>query len=327
MSELHVRQIRAYLDRTFRPLIDLQDVQNRSAEEQEIILLTRALAAFSVAYIGKTDPENAAKTVTDGWEDNGLDAIFYHPSDRVLYLVQSKWRQDGFGTIDRGEIQKFIKGFRDLLNARWDRSNEKVSSRSHELDAVLDDASTRIVLLIVYTGQEGLSKHVSQDLEDVINEINDPAELASTQVLRQSNVYSAVAHGLEGAPMDVDVALYDWGQVREPYVGFYGQVSASDIAGWFSIHQDRLLAPNIRMFLGATEVNESIVHTLLNNPQDFWYFNNGITALCRTVHKKPIGGNTRETGLFECHDLRRCKWGSDRGGNNSGGRKGPRLRG
>ena len=58
------------------------------------------------------------------------------------------------------------------------------------------------------------------------------------------------------------------------------------------------------MFLGASEVNETILSTLLNSPEDFWYFNNGITALARTIKKKPIGGNTRETGFFECQDLR-----------------------
>jgi hypothetical protein len=304
MSELHVRQIRANLEKVFKPLIDLSDVSGRPAEEQANCLLTRALAAFALAYLANIKPEDAAKAVTDGWHDNGLDAVYYHPADRVLYLVQSKWRHDGSGTIDRGEIQKFLKGFRDLLNARWERFNAKVAAKSHDLDAVLDDASTRIVLLIVYTGQEGLSQEVSQDLRDVIDEINDPTELVSTQILRQADVYSAVAQGLEGAPIDVDVALYDWGQVREPYLGFYGQVSASDVAVWFGSYQNRLLAPNIRMFLGATEVNETIVNTLLTAPQDFWYFNNGVTALCRTIQKKPIGGNTRETGFFECHDLR-----------------------
>lgn len=304
MSELHVRQIRANLEKVFRPLIDLSDVSERPAGDQANFLLTRALAAFALAYLANLKPEDAAKAVTDGCHDNGLDAIYYHPAERVLYLVQSKWRQDGSGTIDRGEIQKFLKGFRDLLNARWDRFNRKVAVKSHDLDAVLDDASTRIVLLIVYTGQEGLSPEVLQDVRDVIDEINDPTELVSTQILRQADVYSAVAQGLEGAPIDVDVALYDWGQVREPYLGFYGQVSASDVAEWFGNHQNRLLAPNIRMFLGATEVNETIVNTLLTAPQDFWYFNNGVTALCRTIRKKPIGGNTRETGFFECHDLR-----------------------
>jgi hypothetical protein len=58
------------------------------------------------------------------------------------------------------------------------------------------------------------------------------------------------------------------------------------------------------MFLGSTEVNSTILDTVTKEPRDFWYFNNGISALCRTVKKKPIGGNTRETGIFECHELR-----------------------
>jgi hypothetical protein len=47
-----------------------------------------------------------------------------------------------------------------------------------------------------------------------------------------------------------------------------------------------------------------MVETLTNQPENFWYFNNGVTALCRSVSKKPLGGNTRETGYFECSDLR-----------------------
>jgi hypothetical protein len=304
MSELHVRQIRAYLERTFRPLINLDDVAERPEDQQASVLLTRALAAFAIAYIAKVEPNDAAQAVTDGWEDNGVDAVYYDRTEKTLYIVQSKWRYDGSGSVDRGEIQKFIKGFRDLLNARWARFNEKISSRSTELDAILDDAATRIVLLVTYTGQEALSEHVSLDLAEVVNEINDPTELVSVHVFRQSDIYAAVAQGLDGAPINVDVALYDWGQAREPYTGFYGQVSASDVAEWFSVHQSRLFSPNIRMFLGLTEVNEIIVETLLHAPQHFWYFNNGITVLCRTIQKKPIGGNTRETGYFECHDLR-----------------------
>jgi hypothetical protein len=304
MSELHVRQIRSNLEKVFSPFIDVSDIATRPKDERTNCLLTRSLAAFAIAYLANVKPEDAAKAVTDGWHDNGLDAIFYHPTNKVLYLVQSKWRHDGSQSIDRGEMQKFLKGLKDLLNARWTRFNDKVRSRSHELDGALDDASTRIVLLITYTGQQGLSPEVSQDLHDVIDEINDPIELAESQVFRQADIYSAVAQGLEGAPIDVDVVLFDWGQIRDPYVGFYGQVSASDIGGWFGTHRNRLLSQNIRMFLGKTDVNDTIVNTLVNAPQDFWYFNNGITALCRTIKKKPIGGSTRETGYFECHDLR-----------------------
>lgn len=304
MSELHVHQIRANIVKVFKPHVDLSDVAGKPPEEQANHFLTRGLAALALGYIANIKPDEAARAVTDGFQDNGLDAVHFHSPDRVLYLVQSKWRHDGSGSLGRGEVQRFLKGFKDLLNARWERFNAKISSRSAELDAALDDASMRIVLLITYTGQDALSAEIAQDIRDVVDEINDPTELVSLQVLRQADLYAAVAQGLEGAPIDIDVALYDWGQVREPYTGFYGQVSASDVAAWFAAHQNRLLAPNIRMFLGATEVNETILKTLHASPEDFWYFNNGVTALARTIKKKPIGGNTRETGFFECRDLR-----------------------
>src|SRR5262245_31944201 len=147
MSELHVRQIRAAIEKTFKPVIDISDVSPRPPDEQMNAMLTRGLAALALSYIANIKPEDAARAVTDGFQDNGLDAVYYHLTDRILYLVQSKWRHDGSGTVERGEMQKFLKGFRDLLNARWDRFNAKISSRASELDGALDDAATRIVLL------------------------------------------------------------------------------------------------------------------------------------------------------------------------------------
>lgn len=304
MSDLHVRQIRAFLEKHFTSFIDLKDVALRSKEDQTNHFLTRALAALSLHYIANITIKDAALAVTDGADDNGIDALYYHQSDRILFLCQSKYHHDGTATIDRGSLQKYIKGFKDILNARWERFGALVSNQSSILDKALDDASTRIVLLITYTGQDSVSTEVKQDIEDLLQEINDTSELVTFKVLRQSDNYTAIAHGTEGIPIDLDVVLYDWGQVREPYSAFYGQVSASDIANWVNLHHNKLLTPNIRMFLGSTEVNETILKTLKESPEDFWYFNNGITVLCRTIRKKPIGGSTRENGIFECHDLR-----------------------
>jgi hypothetical protein len=64
-----------------------------------------------------------------------------------------------------------------------------------------------------------------------------------------------------GHRLDLQVVLYDWGQVREPYQGFYGQVAASDVAEWLTKYQNRLFAPNLRVFLGVTQVNASMVET------------------------------------------------------------------
>jgi hypothetical protein len=304
MSELHIRQIKAALEQHFSKKIDMSDLSTRPQEEQERTFLSRAQAAFVLTYLTGESATELAESITDGSQDNGIDAIFYHTTERVLYLAQSKWKSRGTGSISRGEVQKFLKGFRDLISYRWQRFNPKIQRISSLLESTLYDTSTRIVVVFAYTGQEQISKDIENDIQDFLDEFNDPTELISVQVLRQGDIYAAVAQGVEGAPIDIDVALYDWGQVREPYVAFYGQVAASDVAGWFVRHQSRLFAPNIRMFLGPTEVNSTMVETLATSAQNFWYFNNGITALCRTIAKKPVGGASRETGFFECRDLR-----------------------
>ena len=90
--------------------------------------------------------------------------------------------------------------------------------------------------------------------------------------------------------------------LQKSHKSYYGQVAASDIVQW-DFHHPRLFAPNIRMFLGSTEVNQSLMDTLRNNPENFWYFNNGITALCSTIKKKRLGGEQRDAGVFECSDV------------------------
>jgi len=65
-------------------------------------------------------------------------------------------------------------------------------------------------------------------------------------------------------------------------------------------HGNRLFERNLRQFLGGSTVNQDIVVTLTQRPLDFWYFNNGITAIATDIAKKPIGGNSTESGIFEC---------------------------
>jgi hypothetical protein len=304
MSAIHIRQIKAFLTNTFQGLINLSDYVDKPDSEKESAFLTRALAAFSIMTLADTDASTAAQCVTDGFGDNGLDAVHHEPIEGILYLVQSKWDHDGSGSIARGDAQKFIKGFRDIIAPNFNRFNSKIQQMSDLVNAAISDARTRIFLVVVYSGQQPLSTEVKSDFDDVLKEMNDPTELVTLKVLRQLNIYSTISHGATGAPIDIDVALYEWAQTREPHQAYYGQVSASDVASWWDEHYPRIFAPNIRMFLGDTDVNQSLLTTLRAKPENFWYFNNGITALCTSVAKKAIGGSSRDMGVFECKDLR-----------------------
>lgn len=304
MSVIHVRQIKSSLEKVFASSINLEDAEQKSKPERENIFLSRALAALAIKILTEIPPEEASSRVTDGFQDNGLDAVYYHSQERILYVVQAKWKHNGSGSIERGEAQKFIKGFQDLVNARFERFNDRIKLRKKEIEDSLEDARTRFMLVIAHTGQQGLSDVVQRDFQDLLDELNDTSEIVTLRELRQSNLHSSVVQGMQGEPINVDVAMHEWGQTQDPYKAYYGQVAATDIAEWWKRYYPRLFAPNIRMFLGDTSVNETLIETMAKDPEKFWYFNNGITALCSSIEKKPLGGGARQTGLFECRDFR-----------------------
>jgi hypothetical protein len=79
--------------------IDLADAPDSGAEREKCFL-TRALAAFAVAQLTGIVPAEAAKTVTDGSNDNGIDAIHYDVATKTMYVVQAKWHGDGNGSLE-----------------------------------------------------------------------------------------------------------------------------------------------------------------------------------------------------------------------------------
>jgi hypothetical protein len=303
MSIIHVRQIEAKLRSLFTNLIDLSDCADKPQSEKASVFLTRALAAFAILATADVTPDQAALCITDGFHDNGIDAVYFDSREKALFCVQTKWRHDGTGSIERGDTLKFITGVKDLINAEFDRFNNKIKSRSTEILDALSLANTRIILLVAYTGQGALGKDISRDFEDFLRDMNDPSEVVELRILQQANLHAIIASGTLGTPINFDVVLKDWGQLREPFSAYYGLVSATEVADWWNRYYPKLFMPNIRSFLGETEINQSIVETLLSEPEKFWYFNNGITALCGSIHKKPLGGNTHEAGIFSCCDV------------------------
>lgn len=302
MSQLHVTQIAGVLHRHFDGLIDIADASPNAADREKCFL-SRALSAFAVAQLAGVPPADAAGFVTDGSGDNGVDAIYFDRTSKTLYIVQAKWFGDGHGSFDRADVLKLTTGFRDLVNLAFDRFNSKLRKHESAVKEAFYDANARYVIVPIYTGQEDFAVEPQRDLDDCLLEFNDSKdpdaeELLTARVLKQSDVYSLITRGVQGAPIDLDVLLYEWGEVQEPYA-VYGQVAASDIAAWWNSNYPQIVAPNIRMFLGnETEVNIAIQNTLINEPEHFWHFNNGITVLCQSIKRKMIGGNTRSTGHF-----------------------------
>jgi hypothetical protein len=299
MSLIHVGHIRNALETRFGGLVDLSDVGPAPPPQMDSLRLTRSLAAFAIAELGALDDTAAANAVTDGPQDNGIDAVYYDPAEHSCFLVQSKWIDSGNGSLELGDALKFIKGVRDLLEARFDQFNDKLRRHQDKIFSALADTSAKFSIVLAYTGEQPLSAEVKRPFDELLAEMNSPTEIVSLVLLDQARLHLIVAAGVAPDAVDLEIMLHQWGLVKEPYVAYYGQVAVSDVAAWGE-YGVRLTSKNLRQFKGLTEVNESITKTLSANPEKFWYFNNGVTILCDSVRKKPLGGSRADIGTFEC---------------------------
>jgi hypothetical protein len=94
---LTVTRLANAIDQKFNGLIPVDDLKYACEDDVRKHRLSRGLAAFAIASLTNCDPKEEAISITDGYGDQGLDAIFFDASDKALYIVQSKW-SDAFAT-------------------------------------------------------------------------------------------------------------------------------------------------------------------------------------------------------------------------------------
>lgn len=117
--------------------IDISDARND--DDKENFLLTRAYAAYTLQILAQLDITVAAIAIVDGFDDNGIDAIYFDRRNKELWLVQSKWIKNGSGEPDTGETSRFKNGVVDLIDLKFDRFNAKVKSKESDVIEALED--------------------------------------------------------------------------------------------------------------------------------------------------------------------------------------------
>lgn len=304
MSILHLNQIERHLSLKFKDKIDLMDVsKGKNNNSQENFFLTRALSAYSLHFLAQIGELEAAEAVTDGSNDNGLDAILFDKKNSRLYLVQSKWIKNGKGEPSSGDIHKFIQGITDLINLKFEKFNEKIRAKKEEITAAISNPTTKYSIVVCYTGVNGLAEPSNRLISDFVSDLNDASEIVDLEVLRQSELHDSIVTKLTGSPIDVLVNLKQWGRIQEPYTAYYGQVSGKQIANLWKKHHERLFSKNLRSVLGDTDINQEMRITLASEPEKFWYYNNGITLIASQIKKTMQHGSDKDIGEFSCEDI------------------------
>lgn len=87
-------------------------------------------------------------------------------------------------------------------------------------------------------------------------------------------------------------------------MAFIGVIDGATLAQLWVENRARLFSSNIREFIGNTAVNIDIRKTAIEEPEHFFYYNNGVTILCDKINKHAAGGADHTFGTFHIENMK-----------------------
>lgn len=233
-----------------------------------------------------TDPEDAVLKI----KDLGVDVVLEDQDNQQLYLMQCKYtgsnRKAKQNPASESEILQFATVHSNLLDREWVRSHASVAA--HDLLGNYVDYINNGWTPNYYFITTGA--------------IDSRAEVAFSNALSPKEAQEASATGtlfdLSGLKafyirtLSIDDDLPDEIKVDIPQDFFFvkskprktliASVKGSWLKHLYNQHKESLFSWNIRGYMGNRGLNNEIARTAEASPEDFFYYNNGVSAICKS---------------------------------------------
>lgn len=262
---------------------------------------------FLRAYLTEEE-KSAADAVTGGSGDKSVDAVLVDHKAKAVFLVQGKYRQKILGKSEkRGDVMGFAnlaKPFADSEPGPFGILRKNMHAHAAKL---LSEARPYVVehgyrLWMYYVTLGSVSAALVDEAQETVTEA---AYDAVMEVLDGHRLMHLLRDYLDGvAPpiptLDLKMEQHAGVKVNGVLQRFDSQnkieswvfsMRGDDVAQMYEFAGIRLYARNIRGFLGEkTPINEGMTATLNEEPDRFFYYNNGITIICDRAEKRSSSG-------------------------------------
>jgi hypothetical protein len=287
--------LREWAEATFKESFDsLQDIQRSK-------LMARF---FAEKVLGPRNPallpfaeEDLEACVVDGKGDCGVD--FISRETGVVLIVQAKYSRGKKLAKRQREDSGDFEYFRGVLSRLKDFREIDMAQPLREVAAEIDWETDKFQLNYITLRQLVANEEHSAaagavpipdipDLQDrtelyLLDENKLNLELRDTLSMEQSEAKVVRLQFTENEDSPPWVRL-GGASVRPCYVG---RISGAQLATLFTEHKSRLFGLNIRNYIGDNATNKAIRKTALEDAEEFFFFNNGISALATRVTPDP----------------------------------------
>ncbi len=258
---------------------------------------SRAFAAwFAITFFDVEEDDALESAAADGGNDQGIDIVFADVSSEEIVILQAHCPENFSKITPKGKWDAVVAAIPYIKDPKLIASAGR-PDLAEQLQALQKANPTYSYTVGLIT----LGKKSDQIDRSVIAHGADPAfkgfnffHYAQDGIISK---YQSLINAEAGIPEDTlqfsGNYFEDSGDYGRAWVG---SVSASELKRLHSVHQDKLFAGNIRLFLGARKggINEQIIKTAQTSPGNFWALNNGITIVADSA--TPVG-KPKSSGL------------------------------
>jgi hypothetical protein len=253
------------------------------------------LVWFLRAFITESEDE-AVKSLTGISRDKGIDAVFIDEPARIVFIIQSKYRQKfnekqetrqdvmqfaqlaGVLYGEHVEFSNFIKSIDTAVRKRLEEARERLLKRKYRLQ-------------LYYVSPGKISKTMRDEAYHTVRCQDSSASFDAFDGKRLIFLLRDYLDGVAPPVPSLDLEIETGQGVR--VTGILNRFDAkTEIESWvfpmsgesvgqlYEFAGVRLFARNVRGYLGNSDINHGMDTTIEKEPQFFWYYNNGITIVC-----------------------------------------------
>ena len=247
--------------------------------------------------------EEAAELITEGGNDAGVDGIHIsevNDGEFAVTIFQGKYKVKdlrGIANFPENGVQKAVNTVATLFDpAKKIELNNRIAPKVEEIRSLVRDGYIPSVCVVLCNNgtkwSEQAQNWIAQSgfTEDQVKWVHYNHDCIVSVLQRKKAVDDSIR--LEGKAVIED---FNFRRV------LIGKVAVTEIAELFNRHNDLLLERNIRRYFGlhSNRVNSAIHETLVNKQKrdNFYFFNNGITMICRKFRHNALQGENYQLKL------------------------------
>jgi hypothetical protein len=243
--------------------------------------------AWYLRNIHLRDEIETKADITDGADDKQIDAIYVNDDLNTVYIIQGKFI--GADTIDAEPLREILSSWvqlKDLVRLQ-ETANNKLKQKLAEVAIAFEndyDIEFELLTTAKLTSQAQNALFTFQRELAESDELTANIRLIDSDELKHRYDYAVekenpvISHTLE---------LQKDKYIRINLAGtnvVIASLPLKDCLSFPGIKNGTLFQKNVRESLGLNnQVNKGIKNTIYNDGEDFFFFHNGITALCNKM--------------------------------------------